>query len=317
MRKQSDFVKPITEDLHEVLDPEENQGEGEFKTKNPATNRWQRTKVHVENKKSKFNKTVEMALCVHGYEEENQKQPMSLVVFRLHFSCGGSSARYKSATVWFDFYENEGNKEGTQAQPAVVAYAPFNKNARWNIVKADLRRQIELGGELGAEYIASLKATASAQWEIKYEGKYFDEGAANPNYNDKKGITEGVKWDLKAKKLPDKESSAVEPDILVAILLKRNETSTGGAIPFSMLYDSRLEGGLQHDIMQGIHRILVPWKPEDEAIYFDPTLPDHVFGDDGVRCYEVVSKYKYKMGELAKEDMMVGLCGVPGLGAVS
>jgi hypothetical protein len=186
----------------------ENAAEGGFRTRNPEKDKWQRQYVHIADKKSKFKETIEMVLCVHGWEDPSHSQAMSLLVFRLHFSCSDSSSRYKAATVWFDFgnYEDKDSGQTAKATPNVVAYGPFNKTKRWNEVKAELKRQLNAGGEIGVDHIANAKANAGGQWEISYQGKYFDEGSATPNYIDRTGITEGVQWDMKGKNLPDAQS---------------------------------------------------------------------------------------------------------------
>jgi len=322
MHQQTDFDKPIEiGELRWHINAGENDDEGGFRTHNPENNKWQRRYIHLADKKSKFKKTVEMVLCVHGWETPSHEQAMTLLVFRLHFTCSDAAARYKSATVWFEFgnydEKDKGNESSTSAKanPDVVAYGPFNKTARWDKVKAELKRKITLGGEAGVDYMANAKLNASGEWEISYPSSFFHQGTANPILNDNTGITEGVEWNLKGKELPDNYSQSIEPDLLIAILLKRNTLPGGEPIPFTGTFDMRLKAGLWEDISQGVQKIFVPWKLTDEAIYFNPAVPDHVYGEDGKRCLALVDREN--LGTLASDEMLVGLCSFPGLGAVT
>ena len=316
MLQQSHLQEPITLALHEDSTPSEDAAEGSFKTRNPENNKWQRQYVHIETKQSKFKKTVEMVLCVHGWENSSRSQAMSLLVFRLQFSCTDSSSRYKTASVSFDFgnYEDKASGQTDKATPNVVAYGPFNKTTRWNDVKADLKRNLNGGGEVGVDYMANAKMNAAVQWEISYQGKYFDEGSSYPIYDDKTAVTKGVEWHLKGKKLPDSASQAIEPDLLVAVLLKRDSMPNGEGIPFTGTFNMRLEAGLLHDLQQGRRRFFVPWKPEDEAMNFDPSCADHVRGDDGNNCMKKIDKEN--LGKLASGNVLTALCEIPGLGAM-
>lgn len=76
-------------------------------------------------------------------------------------------------------------------------------------------------------------------------------------------------------------SFGVQPQFHVAVLLKRRHTEDGKPIPFKGLFDMKTEAGFVHDFHQKRRRIFRLGKPEDEAVYYDPSMDDQFNGVGG------------------------------------
>ena len=314
-------------DLYEELDPPENQGNGEFKTRNPEHDKFQRQFIHLSPEKSPFKKTIQMVLCVHGWEDLSHQQPMSLLVVRFHFTCNTDGALYRSVRIWFKFNEFEpadldatsstkstatgspGDTISANASPVVVAYAPFVKTRRWNESEAERRRTNAAEGVLGVNQMANAELRLRHERETLYRQRFFDKGTSDPIIIDAIGEVMGVEWYLEQNA---SQGFGVEPDFHVAMLLKRSNDSSGNPVRFKSTCDVRLDAGFQHNFEQRVRRIFRLGKPEDESYYYDPNRLDDFRGADGTRIMQNIDTDN--LGRLAEQDMLVGLLGdAPGL----
>ncbi|KAI5918249.1 hypothetical protein F4810DRAFT_693230 [Camillea tinctor] len=91
--------------FYEDLDPDFDGSLGAFQTGNPIDNRFQRQFIRISPERSKFKKKVESVLCVHGWKNEDRREPMTLVVFSVSLYCTKPDYRYESVEIWLTFDE--------------------------------------------------------------------------------------------------------------------------------------------------------------------------------------------------------------------
>lgn len=304
MISQKDFAAPISKDLMEEEDPQVSVQQGGFKTRNPKTDPRQRRFIHVSD--TKFNKTIEMVTCLHGWDTPKKNKAMTLIVVRFHLSCSTRGHRYKSATIRFKFGENMLNASA-KSMPTVVAYAPFVEATRFGETDVARTIRLTLEGTIGVNQMASAEAKASAEREETYNRRYFNEGTANPII-DKANEMVGVKWYLEQNA---KQNDGVAPDFRIAVLLQRAVHQDGSQPRFIGTLDLETEAGLIEDFKQGTRRIF--GLPEDDDIIFDPTLPGQANGTVGKALLKAIEPYKDNLAVLADDEELVGLCSVYGL----
>jgi len=307
MISQNDFIIPISKDLMEEENPQISIREGGFKTRNPQTEPRQRRFIHVTD--TKFNKTIEMVTCLHGWDTPQKNKAMTLIVVRFHLSCSTQSHRYKSVTLRFKFGEKNVLNASTKSMPTVVAYAPFVETARFGETDVARTIRLTLEGTLGVNQMASANATARAGREEAYNRKYFNEGTANPIINENTGEMIGVKWYLEENA---KQRDGVSPDFRIAVLLERAVHEDRSQPQFIGTLELETEAGLLEDFRQGARRLF--GLPEDDDIIFDPTLPGQANGTVGKAILKAIEQYKDNMAVLASDDeQLTGLCSVYGL----
>jgi hypothetical protein len=167
---------------------------GAFKTPNPENNRWQRRFIHLSSEKSRFRKTVETVLVVHGWETEARKQPMSLVVLSVRLNCHASNFRIQSARMWFAFYEDKQSSPPNteEAAPEVVAFAPFVEQETSNATTETREESGSFGGHIGFQYVLDGGLEGSRGLTRSYTRQHFDRGTADYLVRDDKVY--GVNW---------------------------------------------------------------------------------------------------------------------------
>ncbi|KAN0069352.1 hypothetical protein V8E54_012367 [Elaphomyces granulatus] len=306
MISQKDFMIPVSKDLMEEENPQISVQQGGFKTRNPKTDPRQRRFIHVSD--TKFNRTIEMVTCLHGWDTPQKNKAMTLIVVRFHLSCSTRNRRYKSVTLGFKFGEKNLLNVSTKSKPTVIAYAPFVETARFG--ETDVARTIrqKLEGTLGVNQIATAEARAGFEREEAYNRKYFNEGTANPIINEETNEMIGVKWYLEQNA---KQNDGVTPDFRIAVLLQRAVHQDGSQPQFIGTLDLETEAGLLEDFRQGARRVF--GLPEDDDVIFDPTLPGQAYGTIGEALLKAVEQYKDNMAVLADDEQLAGLCSVYGL----
>ncbi|SPO03472.1 uncharacterized protein DNG_06155 [Cephalotrichum gorgonifer] len=289
-----DVPKAREEAMYEVEDPDFDETVGSFKTNNPGGDRWQRVYIHISPKMSRFKKTVQMILCLHGWETPAKTQPMTLLIFSVKLNCHSSNFRFQSVRMWLAFDEdNKAVPPNTEkASPAIVGYAPFVRDEMWNESSEDIVEKNAYGGELGVEHMAAAKANTSKEKERSYTRKHFDRGSADPLVDAEQRLY------MEQNKLTD---YGVKPHFHLAVLLKRSHSQTDPAKPisFSGVFDMQAEAGFIHDFEQGARRLFRLGRQEDEAIYFDGET-DRVTGREGAKISQRVDKER--LGELLEGD---------------
>ncbi|KAF2870616.1 hypothetical protein BDV95DRAFT_629208 [Massariosphaeria phaeospora] len=295
----------MKDDFYPEENSPENEETGGFKIHNPSHTRFQRQFVKISSKKSKFRKTVQMIICVHGWEDETKKQPMTLIVFSCHLSCSATQYRYQSARMWLEFGEDAylpKQDSAPKASPEVVAYAPFARTEKWNETETQIRRKLAKGAKADVHHGATLGVNADHEREVSFTRKYFDKGTSDPIPDERTGKEIGRQWYLEQNKA---QKYGVEPDFKIAVLLKRSHNANGEPIIFQSIFDMRVEAGLLHDIEEHTRRFYRLWKPEDDPVYYKPDADNHVRGPEGEKMMENVNVER--LGELSKEGVLAGL----------
>lgn len=183
--------------LYEVEDPDFDDVIGGFKTNNPKDNRWQRPYIHVSSKMSRFKRTVQMILCLHGWEDSSKTQPMTLLIFAVNLNCHSRDFRFQSVRMWLTFDEDRKAKPPNveKASPTVVGFAPFVMDESWNYSTEGIVEKTAYGGELGVEYVVAPKINANQEIERSYTRKHFDRGSADPLIDEEQRFY-GVNWQV-------------------------------------------------------------------------------------------------------------------------
>lgn len=144
---------------------------------------------------SKFRKTVETVLVVHGWKTPEKTEPMSLIILSVSLNCHAKNFRFQSVRMWLAFGEDRGPKSSSteDAAPEVVAYSPFVAPQDWNPSEENIEKTNATGVALGGEKY--VKAEAECKQEIKrsYTRTHFDRGSADWMV-DEDQKTYGVNW---------------------------------------------------------------------------------------------------------------------------
>ncbi|KAL7803581.1 hypothetical protein V8C44DRAFT_343877 [Trichoderma aethiopicum] len=285
------------EALHEEIDPDFGDKDGAFKTKNPEDQRWQRRFIHVQNKQSKFRKTVETVLVVHGWKSPEMLEPMTLIILSVSLDCHQKNFRFESVRIWLAFDEDQGANppNSEDAKPEVVAYAPFVAPQSWNLSEEEIQEKTARRGALGVEQVSKAGVELSKETQRTHTRTHFDRGTADWMVDDNQRAY-GVNWYCEQNQLND---YGVKPQFHIAVLLQRQHTKADNKpISFKGVFDMRVEAGFSHDFEEMRRRMFRRGKPEDEAIYYDPGMIDQVHGRNGVGDRLRAKINKNNLGEL-------------------
>ena len=249
--------------LLEEQNPPEAVG-GETKTSNFPANQSQRDVVTYRDVTSDFSVSVEMPLCVHGWEKPDRKQAMSLMVFDYKVIYTKRDHFVKSVKTLFNFDEAAFPAEGRSGEgpsnPNIVAYAPFERPMKWNKTEADITDQAHVEFKLGASYGVSAELSADGGKEISHTQKFFTRGQAGRQYNNRAGRWDRVVWYLQQN---ESQGDGVPVTFSVAILLKRASNAN-----FKGTFFIRIEAGRLENLVSGWRRMFS--KKEDDPVNFDP-----------------------------------------------
>ncbi|PKK51115.1 hypothetical protein CI102_5915 [Trichoderma harzianum] len=257
------------DNLYEDLEPDFSGSLGGFKTFNPEDNRFQRSAIHVSAERSKFKKTVELILCCHGWKNPDKEVPMTLIVLGVKLSCHDRESRFQSVRISLRFGEDDkrDQRDGFEACPQVVAYAPFVQDEYWNITEANVTDINGYGGKMGVDQVVQAEVSADKSSEISYTRRHFDRGTADRLYDKSTRRFSGVEWYCEQNKL---QNYGVMPNFHLAVLVERSRHH-GKAISFKAEFDLQAEAGSRHDFKQCLRRAYRLLRPEDDPVYFDPS----------------------------------------------
>ena len=256
---------PLSFTLLEEHNPPEAIG-GETKTYNVPADQLQREVVTYRDVTSDFSVSVQMPLCVHGWETAEKKQAMSLMVFdyRLIYTKRDHFVKSIKTAYLFDeaAFPAEARSGEGPASPSVVAYAPFETLMEWNKTEGEVKNQAHADAKIGINYGASAELSAGGEREISNTQKFFTRGQAGRRFNNRTGRWEGVFWFLQQN---ESQGDGVASTFSVAILLKRASNAN-----FKATFSIRAEAGGWADWKSGCKRIFS--KKEDDSVNFDPQL---------------------------------------------
>lgn len=238
--------------------------DGETKTYNDPPNQIQREVVTYHDVTSDFSVSVEMPLCVHGWETPEKRQAMSLMVFdyRLIYAKRDHFVKSVKTAYLFDeaAFPAEARSGDKSASPSVVAYAPFETPTEWNKTEGEVKDQAHADAKIGGSYGATAELSTGGEWENTHTQKYFTRGQAERRFNNRTRRWERVFWFLQQN---ESQGDGVPSTFSVAILLKRASNAN-----FKATFSIRAEAGRWADWKSGYRRIF--GKKEDDPINFDP-----------------------------------------------
>lgn len=286
--------QPISYDLFQEIDPEESvAGETKSYLKNDSSDPDQRKLVAYRRSKSSYIVSVEMVLCVHGWENPEKTQPMSLMVFdyQIHYNQRGH--RVASVRTEFNFTETKQNEAGDRARPQVRAYAPFELETRWNETEAEVRKQIHGDVNIGVDNVAKVEVNPGVEREVQHKQKYFDKGTACKLFDEKTQDLNGVQWYLEQN---DRQDQGVSSNFSVAILVARSSHAK-----FEGRFLIRLEAGPGEDLKAGIQRFFS--RAEDAPVILNPQR-----APEGSKWAQYADKINMDhLGQLAEHDQLTKL----------
>ncbi|KAL6698004.1 hypothetical protein J3F84DRAFT_406350 [Trichoderma pleuroticola] len=223
---------------------------GGFKTSNPIGTHVQRQMISVSEEQSRFKKTVELVLCVHGWKNPDRKDPMTLIVLGVNLSCHVRNFRFQSVQIKLKFHEDD-KRDPADLAKAHPQVTPINTE----------------GGKLGVDQVGQAEVSVNKSSEVSYTRQHFDRGSAHPLYNDRTGRIYGVEWFCEQN---NQQEYGVMPNFHLAVLLQRSHDGDR-PLSFRAIFDMRAEAGFRHDIEQGLRRAFRGLRPEDDPVYFDPS----------------------------------------------
>ncbi|KAK7701803.1 hypothetical protein SLS57_011608, partial [Botryosphaeria dothidea] len=256
--------------LYEELDPESSETLGAFKITNPDADQFQRPMILVSPKESNFKKTVELVLCIHGWEDPSKKVPMTLVVLGVNLFSHARDFRIQSVRIWLSF-----EAENTE-NPSYAA-------------------------SVGVSYVANVEGTASREDTVSYTRRHFDKGPAQRTYDERAGRVHGVEWYYEQNSV---QRYGVKPNFHVAALVKRSPQEGPESSTFTANFDMQVKAGLMHDFNEGHRRIFRLEWPEDDPLFFDPERILMVNGVDGTGRALLTRIQIDNLGALAEGEMM-------------
>ena len=238
--------------------------DGETKTHNHPANQSQRDVVTYRNVTENYSISVEMPLCVQGWENPEKKQAMSLMVFEYRLVYVQRDCFVKSVKTSFVFDEAASSAEEQESQgpanPSVVAYAPFESPMRWNETDAEVKYQAHGSGKIGINYGAQAELSAGGEREASHTQKFFSRGLATRKFNNTTRKWDEVSWFLQQN---ESQRDGVPSNFSVAILLKRESNAN-----FKGTFNIRTEAGRWADWKSGYRRFFR--MKEDDPVNFDP-----------------------------------------------
>ncbi|KUI69797.1 hypothetical protein VM1G_04803 [Cytospora mali] len=292
--------------FYEELNADFSGSLGSLKTNNPEGDRFQRPFIHLSPEKSKFRKTVEPVLCVHGWKEGGSGKPMTLLIIGVHLTCHDKDFRFQTVKIRLAFHEDDkaDPPNAEKAEPRVVAYAPWVQQKIWGETDENIEETTEYSGAAGVDKVVQLDLDAKKGRKRTFTRKHFDRGTADRLIDQKTFRIYGVEWFCQQNSL---QTYGVQPYFHLAVLLERSHTKTGDGITFRAVYDMRVEAGFKHDVQQGLRRVFRLFRPEDAPVYFDPSIDHEGSGLEGYGTDILKKIDKDNLGILAEKGKLSSL----------
>jgi hypothetical protein len=208
--------------------------------------------IYYKDDPTGFTISVERLLQADGYADSTEKQRLTLFVLKLVLACN-SSSRIKRVVfnMRFEDIPQKGRNKANankMVKPEIQAWAPFDEMVKTNEIDVDRENKKKADLELGGEG-AGATGKGSVSWEstIKWTEKYWESGHAYPTFSKEETRT-GVRWVLNAN---PKDTQGLPPNFMVGILLSRQSDE-----PYLANFNIKVTGGLIHDLLNGIERLL-------------------------------------------------------------
>jgi hypothetical protein len=291
-------------DLHEEINPPENEEEGVVKSQTAIANG---EVIYNVDSSDHFSILVDRMLVVDGWGDATvpNKQAMTLMVLHYQLKCSDPDGRFQDVHTLIKFEDSEGTKEEDKAAPEMVFWAPFRKTLRYNESEANVSKKTEGGGELGGGFSgAEGKATFNRSEEMSWKKKYFDECWSKETVNKTDGRQSGVEWYMKHNPLQD---HGVSNDFSVAILFKRKTQS-----PFLVSkFEIRVHAGWKQEIKRGVKRAFGFHPDRTKPIPYQPQVEPRPRSVEGDRLLAMVNPDRLGLllqpGELVKLTTVWGV----------
>jgi len=281
--------------LEFVLYESDDQG-GYVKTQNVPADRTQRREVTARGNESKFRVQVTLRTCLHGFLDDTESTPATLIVLDAQFVVVNSNkARFKSAELKLEF--TNGKQGEGLSPPEVVAFAPFRTPERMNMTFDDRGSKVSLGGSLGIQALATAELRTDWERQSWYTQRYFDRGSAGTGYNPEHDCMNSVWWALQESGNPH-EKHGISPFCRFAVLLKRSSQE-----PFEAKFSLKLDAATGFDLFDA-------WSFRKCQTVVDDPLKFSPFAEPQGEFQGLDAK---NLGKLAADEALVALTAVPGL----
>lgn len=292
MPSQDELQKGIEWDLFEAsLD------EATIRERNNPAEQIQRTVITDRGSTTPYKIQALLQACVHGMLDEQTKTPASLIVVDYSLKSLKEGSCFISVDTSFTFTEYERRTETAElASPDVIAYAPFDKEVRYNKTTVDERttakKEVEISPEVEGFRVG--KAALGEETESTHGQQYFDKGIAGRHFEEGRAYV--VYWNLMHNR---SQNLGVSSGFRVAILVERKSN-----VKFQAKFDIVVKSGFGYSV-EALKDKWLRKTAIDDPIIFDPSkdIPGSFKG-----LYN-----KNKLGELKKRNRLNGLTHVWGL----
>ncbi|KAM0714385.1 hypothetical protein Q7P37_010172 [Cladosporium fusiforme] len=137
-----------------------------------------------------YRQSVELVVCAHG--KDNEAEDITLLVFRVHFSCA-AHLQYKDIRLGFKFETLDPTQRSTPLE--VKGWSPFNTRTRYKAEEEVTIPNLRSDANFSAQ-ASDTKSDVSAgkEWESMFEDTMYDKAQSTAIYDETLGSTTGVKW---------------------------------------------------------------------------------------------------------------------------
>lgn len=304
--QEGEFIS-LEEKLQEEIDQEEAERQGAVKSFASVGNG---AVVYYRGKNSDFTILVKSQLIIHGYDDEKEAQPMTLILMEYHLHCKQPRARFQHVTTSIDFGDRGDTKPSEKSNPEVISWAPFYNRNRSDEVEAEHRVNRTIEGEAGGEGMGGKVALKiSTENEIIWKRKYFSNCQSCPRQDTQDlatGRQNGVEWSLEHNEL---QKGGVPNKFSLAILLKRSSPT-----PFMV---SRFSVRTRAGLLQDIQTKLFSWNSDrTKPILFVPGPEPRALTEEGKAILAQLTAKGItpnNLGKLSRPGELVKLTSVWGI----
>ena len=289
---EQDYLNPVSYDLFEEVNPPEFLA-GELKSRQASEEEWEPEVIKYEGRNAKWKTSIEMVLCVHGWEKPDKTKPMSLILFEVGMYCLEPHQHYKAIHTWFTF-------EG-ESEPQVLSYAPFDRTKIWAESEQNISVTKDLNAKLSLRPLSmgGVDVTPSFQMKKDWKRISFARGSASREFNIKTHRWDKIWWFLEENELQERSL----PDCLnLAVLVKRKNDA-----PFSASFAIRTQTTPLRGIFGGVRRIFS--RQADKPVPFLPSKEPHGRKWEKVKALIHVDQ----LGNWNKEGSLIPLINISGL----
>lgn len=256
----------------------------------------QRSDTVVLKRRSEFETSISLVVCLHGKQSPAQPDDLSLIIVKVHLGVHERGVSYNSVRMSLEF-ERESE---TNTQPEVVTWAPFRTVQKVESAETEIFRTADVRSTLGVEERAKLGLGAGVESQRNFKQQVFKRPTSSPLCEDSENgdRTTGIEWWFAANSTLE---TSAELDLFRAVLVRPPKDPQGAAAPFRGILDMRVEAGTTEDIKTGARRFFRP--RESKSVLFDPNSP-MALNNTGYRVRTILERDKDNLGKYMGDGLL-------------